>query len=83
MNIQDCPKCGKPDSAFEGTFCGPCEQEYHNQLDYEKESEIAELRMLMGRCTCPEGCCTSCIWNQAKVYELQGRYNDAASLMNQ
>lgn len=56
-----CPKCGKPESSWDGIqFCGPCESAYQKErYDWEKE-ERALLRQQL-RATHADDCdCSLC-----------------------
>lgn len=42
-----CPKCGKPDSSWDGsTYCGPCEEAYQRE---NAEQDTLDMMLLKDR----------------------------------
>jgi hypothetical protein len=81
--FHDCPKCGKPNSAYGDQFCSKCEGEYHAEQQRLADEEIAELKAAMDACTCEEGMCGHCMRNYAKMLALQGKEDQAYTILNQ
>lgn len=40
--IMDCPSCGKPDSAYEYSFCGKCEERYQKEMAENRQRQKAD-----------------------------------------
>ena len=78
-----CPKCGTNETFTPDSFCGECEREYRAEQEAHKRREIKQLRADISRCACPEGDCTNCIYNSARIYELLGNYDMARAIINQ
>lgn len=41
--ITDCPRCGRPQSAWDGQFCGRCEESYRREEEQRLRAEYADL----------------------------------------
>lgn len=83
VNLYDCPKCGRKESAFGDGFCGTCERAYAEEMERYHEEEIARLNEQIRTCTCAEGTCTKCTYALAGILSHQGREADAVALINQ
>ena len=70
----DCPKCGKPSSATDGTFCGECEAKYRTEQRTETERRMAELEKEISACPCHSGeeYCRQCRSRMVELMELKG-----------
>lgn len=59
-SLQDCPMCGRPQSSWEGSFCGKCEEAYHlavlEQDTLRKESLEARCAACQSREDCDGEC---------------------------
>lgn len=42
--ITDCPRCGRPQSAWDGEFCGRCEEAYRREEEQRLRVEYDDLR---------------------------------------
>jgi hypothetical protein len=81
--IYDCPKCGKPQSAFDDDFCGACEAEYQEETFRWNEEEKAMLQAEMQDCACHgDEPCQNCYRRLARLMELAGRYEEAIAWLN-
>ena len=79
--LVNCPKCGKPRSASDIGFCMECERKYQQERAEEQDAERAQLLREINGCKCEEGC-SYCARRRARLYEMDGRYDMAAAVMN-
>lgn len=65
--LMSCPACGKPESSWGDTFCGPCEQAYQEGLREERRARKAELLAKCRVCRAADDCDGECRVAQALI----------------
>jgi radical SAM protein with 4Fe4S-binding SPASM domain len=67
MNMTNCPACGKPESSWGDSFCGPCERAYQESLREERRERIARLLAKCRACPARDDCDGECRTAQALI----------------
>jgi len=79
-----CPKCGKPDSATDESFCGSCEHQYMQDMEQQRQEELNEINQAMNTCPCQgDEPCQNCCRRMARLASLNGNEAAAIAWLNQ
>jgi hypothetical protein len=69
-----CPVCGKPDSAYDDSFCGECEGKYWEEQERHRQDEISFYENKISNCRCRESGepCSGCYHALAMIQYAKG-----------
>lgn len=81
FTAQDCPKCGKKESSWDGRYCGSCEENYVREEEEAREQDIAAEQKKMQLCGCG-GECGRCVRAYANILNLEGKHHEAMLVLN-